>query len=473
MRSGPLSDKRPLERTILHNGERRSPSRPSAVAMSRQTASTICWPVAILISGCLFGCGSKSVPMYKALETDHFIVLRQVGLPQACDSLGEWLEGYYTVFGQYLEVQRSESRKITYEQFSDSSAAETACDGAGLNCYFADSDTIVSVVPLYAHEIAHVFETLVGGPASGPAFFSEGVASVLGGGFSFDTPDRRVDPSVPLENLLDDTTFRAYEQGNDGGGVLYSSTAGFVRYLIDDFGKEPFLRFFGSLDGVTQGSAIESAFAAMFGQSLADTIQAWRAGTQPIVDDLLVVSAGCQISPELPGSGSLGVDPECFQRGFRFEVPGSGRQDLLLDGTAGGFVQLRSCDRGDLIPGSGLTFWSGTSEFHIAVDAPPGSYEGIVSSAPATVSIPATPVTVDLDASCSSPRTPAEIGGPQSTYFGRSAGGAAPKRTSHSTSACSRPAPSTSSRFGRRRHGPRQHSPSNLLLMSERLRGSS
>src|SRR5450432_788129 len=136
--------------------------------------------------------------MFRALETEHFVVLRQVGLPEACDSLGEWLEGYYTVFGRYLGVQRSESRKITYEQFSDLSAADAACDGAAHNCYFQDSDTIVSIAPLYAHEIAHVFETLVGGTRGGPAFFSEGIASVLGGGFSYDTPDRRVDPSVPL-----------------------------------------------------------------------------------------------------------------------------------------------------------------------------------------------------------------------------------------------------------------------------------
>ncbi len=87
-------------------------------------------------------------------------------------------------------------------------------------------------------------------------------------------------------------------------------------------------------------------------------------------------------------------------------------------GTAGGFVQLRSCDRGDLIPGAGLTFWSGASEFHVAVDAPPGAYEGIVSVAPATVSVPAAPVIVDLDATCSTARIPAEIGGTKATNFG-------------------------------------------------------
>ena len=360
--------------------------------MSRSYLQNACWLVALPLMLCVPACGDNSVPMFRALETEHFVVLRQVGLPPACDSLGEWLEGYYTVFSRYLGVQRSDSRKITYEQFSSLSAAEAACDGAAPNCYFPGSDIIASVAPLYAHEIAHVFETLVGGPRTGPAFFSEGVASVLGGGGSYDTPDRRVDSSVPLETLLDDAAFRGYEQNHDSG-VLYSSTAGFVRYLIDTLGKDPFLAFYGSLDGVTQGSAIESAFAAQFGQALKDTILAWRASPQPIVDDLVVVSAGCEISPELPSAGSLAVDPECALRGFRFEVPDSGRQDLLLDGTAGGFVQLRSCDRGNLIPGSGLTFWSGASEFHVAVDAPPGTYEGIVSVAPATVSAPAAPVT--------------------------------------------------------------------------------
>jgi hypothetical protein len=375
----------------------------------------VCLLAAMLLLS-VSACGDDSVPMFRALETEHFVVLRQVGLPPACDSLGEWLEGYYTVFGRYLGIQRSASRKITYKQFNSLTAARAACDGAAVNCYFPDSDTIVSVASLYPHEIAHVFETLVGGPRSGPAFFSEGVASVLGEGFSYDTPDRRVDPSVPLETLLEDAAFRGYEQNHDSG-VLYSSTAGFVRYVIDNLGKDPFLAFYGSLDGVTQGSQIESAFAAQFGQSLKDTIQEWRTSPQPIIDDLVVVSAGCEISPEIPTGGSLAVDPECAQSGFRFEVPASGRQDLLIDGEELAYVQLRSCDKGDLIPGSAILSGRGGSEIRVAVAVPPGSYEGIVSSAPATVSVPAVPVTVDFDGTCSTERVPAEIGGANATNF--------------------------------------------------------
>ena len=187
------------------------------------------------------GCGGSSVPMRKVLETEHFEVWRENGLPDACAALGEWLEGYYSSFERYLEVQRPTTRKITYKQYDHVQAAFDACGGLASNCYLSGSETINSLVPLHPHEIAHVFETLVGGRGDAPALFSEGTASALGGGFGTDRGDRRVDASVPIEDLFDDTAFWKYVSDN-GPEAIYSTAAGFVRYLIETHGKAPSLR---------------------------------------------------------------------------------------------------------------------------------------------------------------------------------------------------------------------------------------
>jgi hypothetical protein len=349
--------------------------------------------------------------MRKVLETEHFEVWRETGLPDACAALGEWLEGYYSVFSSYLEVQRTTKRKITYKQFDHIDAAYAACGGAASNCYLGGSDTIVALVPLYPHEIAHVFETLVGGPGDAPAFFSEAMASALGGGFGTDRDDRRVDASIPIEDLLDDAAFWKYVSDN-GPDVIYSTAAGFVRYLIETHGKETFLAFYAALDGVKGKAKIEQVYSTATGAALADTIASWRAGPQPIVDDLLLVSAGCQISPLLAPGQTMDVDPQCIQGGFLFDVDASGRADVVLQSERA-YVKLRSCELGDLTPGPGFLLAPLFAEVRVAVNAPPGRYEGIVTDDAATIQIPTDPITVDVDAACSQTRVPAPIGGPR------------------------------------------------------------
>ena len=152
------------------------------------------------------------------------------------------------------------------------------------------------------------------------------------------------------------------------------------------------------------------------GGSFDDAIAAWRASPQPIVEDLQLVSAGCAISPLLNVGQGSSVDPACVQRGFTFDVPSTGRQDVVIQ-SSNALVRLRSCDHGDLIPGPGLLFAPARGDVRVAIDGPPGRYEGIVSEGIAEVAIPATTVTVDLDGACSAQRIPAEIGGPTGAAF--------------------------------------------------------
>ena len=53
------------------------------------------------------------------------------------------------------------------------------------------------------------------------------------------------------------------------------------------------------------------------------------------------------------------------------------------------------------------------AEVRVALDVPPGRYEGIVVEDVATIQIPAQPITLDVDATCRQARVPAPIGGPR------------------------------------------------------------
>ena len=199
------------------------------------------------------GCGGSSVPMRKVLETEHFEVWRENGLPDACVALGEWLEGYYSSFERYLEVQRPTTRKITYKQYDHIQAAFDACGGFGSNCYLSGSETSGSVGSRYTRTRWHMYSRPSSAEgADTPAFFSKkGTASALGGGFGTDRDDgrrRRVGPNRGPGSTT--TAFWKYVSDNGPEGGLFERRRGFVRYLIETHGKATFLAFYAALDGV-------------------------------------------------------------------------------------------------------------------------------------------------------------------------------------------------------------------------------
>ena len=107
-------------------------------------------PMLILLAAlCVQDCGDDRAPLRLALETEHFVVLTEEGVPDTCPLLGEWLEGYYQEFESYLGLRRATTRKLTYEIFNRTDAARSACNGAAIGCYAPESDTIVTVLMLH------------------------------------------------------------------------------------------------------------------------------------------------------------------------------------------------------------------------------------------------------------------------------------------------------------------------------------
>jgi hypothetical protein len=64
------------------------------------------------------GCGGTSVPMRKVLETEHFEVWREIGLPDACTAPGNLAESLLP------GLQRQTKRKITYKQYDHIQATQ-------------------------------------------------------------------------------------------------------------------------------------------------------------------------------------------------------------------------------------------------------------------------------------------------------------------------------------------------------------
>lgn len=366
----------------------------------------------------LVGCGDNTTAMFLALETEHFRVYREIGSPPGCDALGGELEGFYESFAKYLEVKGPVGKKVTYKEYRHLALAFEACHNLTGSCYYPDSNTIISPIADNSHEIGHVFETQVGGPASGPSFFSEGVASILGDGISVNRGDRRVDSSLPVEDLVDNDAFENAVTTGYARGVVYATATGFVRYLIDTFGKEAFLAFYGSLDGLSRSADIKHRFVETYARGFDGVVEDWRLSVQPLVDDLFVATPGCDLPPVLGPGASDVVDPQCASARIRFDVPPSGRVDLLLankgDVTAGPVVVLLSCDHGNVTPEGEIIVDHPT---RVALDVPTGAYEAIVRRGPVGMSILTDVVTVDLDGACSPTRTPAPLHDDQDSEF--------------------------------------------------------
>jgi hypothetical protein len=378
----------------------------------------------LLFSVSLIGCGIVKPPLFLALETEHFEIYREEGLPAACEATGEQFKGYLLVFENYLGVHLPVGQKIIYNQLKTYAYVAELCDldpsQGSSGCYNPQGDVIASVYSVHPHEIAHVLEHRIGGFGAHTLFFSEGIASMLGGDNSYDTPDHRVDSTLPVEALVDDGAFVAsYRKPlgmGGGGGALYSTAAGFVRYLIDTYAKDAFLRFYASLEGVTSGAVVKQRLTAAFGAPFDDIVAAWRAGVQPLVADLPPTMPACDQPSALALGATATVDPQCESARLRFDVPSSGRIDLFLSPT-GSYpsVALWSCANGSVNPEELLLL---NGPMRIALDVPPGPYEVAVHGSPVDVSNETTPVTIGLDGACDAAPVPAVVGAAPFADFG-------------------------------------------------------
>lgn len=121
------------------------------------------------------------------------------------------------------------------------------------------------------HELAHTAFHQVGSP---PRLFDEGIAVVLGCGFSGFAAEP-IDTSLDLDRLIDDAAW-----SSSASRSTYNAAGSFVRFLIDRHGERAFADFYAHAPA---GDAVKTRaqFESAFGVSSTDAVAAWRASSPP------------------------------------------------------------------------------------------------------------------------------------------------------------------------------------------------
>ncbi|MBK9266214.1 MAG: hypothetical protein IPM54_41320 [Polyangiaceae bacterium] len=274
--------------------------------------------IATIALGTLCGC---TEPVFEKLfSTDHFDFYVEHGAKPPCDETGEWLERYYDAYAKFFGVELPPGAKINYHRVrSAETMAWAGCPNA-TGCA-VETDIYVSGPAILPHEIVHANASLLGHP---PLLFSEGIAEVLGCMATSDTSGW-INTSTPLEDLVESSSFAPYRE--DLSSHVYPTAASFVRYLLDRFGIEKFLRFYAraQLDATYDETC--KIFQNEMGVRLNDALADWRKMPPQLPGDVCLRLMEC--GPGIPHLTDGEVHPGCgpsgsflsFQQAlFRFHV---------------------------------------------------------------------------------------------------------------------------------------------------------
>jgi hypothetical protein len=340
------------------------------------------------------GCSSPAADTGELVfETEH-VRYYSVGGEAPCDRSAEWVELFYDVASEFLELPDSRAGKIGYHRVNEDAIAER-CQSRGGGCTF-DTE-IYSLYPLYRHELVHAIARPLGIP---PSFFAEGLAEVIG------CDHGRLGGHLDKTSI--DTTWLARNIARDADSArLRSLAASFVRFLLERFGKTAFLQFYSSVGFEAELGVINARFASVFGEDAEAVFEAWQAVPER-ADEACLFLLECR-AETLPGPtrGDVTFETGCGPFGWTsylsdvvpFRIGESGA--VRLDGTATRdapptLLRVLRCAGGNAgVIGSGLP----TSRLIIA---PEGDYFAVVQSVdePSSGSLHLTPVERDVGASC-------------------------------------------------------------------------
>jgi hypothetical protein len=383
--------------------DRRPPGRNAAGRLS--LLSLAVGAAAFGPGGCSDGGGGS--PFRVAFETEHFRYLVEEGAAVCADS-GPLLERHYDAYTAYLGPALPAGQKFDYYLYKDVASLANDNDscaiGEATGCQ--EGKSIRSTVPILGHEIVHV---VAGLRAQAPPLLTEGLAVVLG---CLDTSDAVAGPIVPdpqLGALLDAS---AWWQPVDMDADRYAQAASFVRFLIDQHGRQAFLDAYFDLPTSASQSDWDRTFTAAFQSNVAAELAAWMAAgprfyseicLHVVEQELPLLTDGhtTELQPTCP-VGAFGIDRT--QVTGRFNVP-QDRCRLKFESTgtyvarfhrvSGGDVTAGVSTAATLAPGmGGLAF--GASQFFLSV--PAGDYF-LQASAPAGAS----PVPLAVTVSCAQP----------------------------------------------------------------------
>jgi hypothetical protein len=329
---------------------------------------------ALVVATALFslsGCTPELV-FEKKFSTEHFDYYLDETLEfRGCDDTKIWLERYYAGISKFLGVSLPAGEKIQYHVVWTSYDPRLECS-LGIPC--ANGTNTYTSQYVGRHEIVRATASLLGNP---PLFFQQGLAEVLGCGYTSDVPG-------PIEKIWGEylVVSSSYASRVASGEEDVQSTAGsFVRHLIDTYGKEKFLSFYAHAPRNGSKAEIDAVFEQEFGSTLHDEFAKWIRLPARVPGDVCLRVMECDAEmPELTnGDVELGCGPSgygSFSREgiFRFQIDNDRSKQiitepLVTDPQLYSMVNFFRCDGG-----SALVASTPTADF-------------IVDGAPATLTV--------------------------------------------------------------------------------------
>lgn len=230
--------------------------------------------------------GTK-IPPFEVVATEHFVFYVLPDSPglEEIDTIKSRREQTLKEICDFLGV--SFSGRINFFLFPDAPSKRWCMshqgDGLAFDTTIAEiynEDTRVDP----AHEITHIIASQIGNP---PALLNEGLAVYMQSDHKWNDEDVDVTASkllreaklVPLNELI-----KRNEIGSqpDDGEVAYPQSASFVKFIIDRYGRQQFLKLYGKLKIGAEDNV--ARFKETFGVDLDTAEQEWRKAISRIQD---------------------------------------------------------------------------------------------------------------------------------------------------------------------------------------------
>jgi hypothetical protein len=208
-------------------------------------------------------------------ESEHFTFYTQSG-QRIPDWAVELNEITYAKVARLLPVTRV--TKVKYYKYRSQADLQRVF-GRPRKGYADQTDeggAVHSVYSCHPHEVIHVLTYPIGRP---PALFEEGVAVAYDWRFAVEEGDVHAlargklmrQKLIPLPSILTTRDFQVHDST-----AAYVVAGSFVKYLVDTYGPDKMRSLF-TVPRYSDVQEIETAFQAIYGQSLSEMESEWQA----------------------------------------------------------------------------------------------------------------------------------------------------------------------------------------------------
>jgi hypothetical protein len=238
------------------------------------------------------GLGCSPAPPRVVAETEHFRYRVQEGLP-VCQGSIDWLEVHYRSITAWLGIELPAGDQLDYS-YVDNERLDRYCPSSAAGCAYEEEAFASS--PLERHELVHLYSNLIGHP---PLFFREGLATLLGCAPRIELGLTEIPRSREILSMFSNEGFEEPENRAEA----YLQAAAFTGFLIERYGKEAALAFYGRLPSGAGNERTARELEEHFGESADAMVDAWLASPPQTPDGLCAQIDTCAAPPLGPWPG--------------------------------------------------------------------------------------------------------------------------------------------------------------------------